>query len=353
MALRPRKLAKAIERTEQDIKDIDGLDDDPWSKANYIINFFGYQDRIIDNDLNREEREVFYSLEDAGLVKSGGKETTLFIGGNWSINYWTWNKEEINSLVGDGKKGENSEGSSDFVYNEWDEEHFTEVAENREPKSRSQVLEEFEGYIIEEDLELAEVEAYELDCIEDKDDLNPVALKAGNRRKKERKEKWSYHPDEDEKKEIRNYLVEEIKKRPKVTSHLFNKLMGIGFQTYFDSFNELREEAGLEGNTGSRRFEREEGKEKLMEYALGETLEGERVTQKKIREEFGLHVDSYGYEDMQELKYKALEITAFEMLRRDPGLSKNKLSQEVGYAKKTVREHIDFEHLKDLVSDEN
>ena len=48
--------------------------------ADYIMSFFGYTDSVIDNRLTSEDRDVFYMLEEEGLVKlEHGRITPLNI----------------------------------------------------------------------------------------------------------------------------------------------------------------------------------------------------------------------------------------------------------------------------------
>jgi len=63
--------------------------------AEHILNFFGYGDRIIDNILEQDDRNLFYLLEDLGLIYSEREETTLHDGREWRIHYWVMNTERI------------------------------------------------------------------------------------------------------------------------------------------------------------------------------------------------------------------------------------------------------------------
>ncbi|MCX8173476.1 MAG: hypothetical protein N3F63_02540 [Thermoplasmata archaeon] len=67
--------------------------------AEYIMSFFGFEDRIIDNMLNNEDRDMFYFLEDNGILRSGFEDTTVEKGKPWRIHYWILNKEEIFRIV--------------------------------------------------------------------------------------------------------------------------------------------------------------------------------------------------------------------------------------------------------------
>ncbi len=67
--------------------------------AQHVLNFFGYSDFIIDNILEQEDRDAFYMLEDAGLLKNEREETTLYDGREWRIHYWLLNRKRINELA--------------------------------------------------------------------------------------------------------------------------------------------------------------------------------------------------------------------------------------------------------------
>ena len=70
-------------------------DDESNYLAEHILNFFGYSDRIIDNVLHPEDRDTFYTLEDAGLMETEREETTLYDGREWRIHYWLLRVSEI------------------------------------------------------------------------------------------------------------------------------------------------------------------------------------------------------------------------------------------------------------------
>lgn len=63
--------------------------------AQYILDFFGYSNRIIDNRLTAKDRDIFYIFEDAGFLKVDNEETTLRKGKPWRIHYWILPKDEI------------------------------------------------------------------------------------------------------------------------------------------------------------------------------------------------------------------------------------------------------------------
>ncbi len=90
--------------------------------AEHVLNFFGYNDRIIDNMLEPEDRDTFYILEDLGLLKTEREETTLWDGREWRIHYWLLNKERIVELATQGKKVEEKEETIEDIYKELPED---------------------------------------------------------------------------------------------------------------------------------------------------------------------------------------------------------------------------------------
>lgn len=69
--------------------------------ASNILNFFGFNERIIDNILEPDDRDVFYMLEDCGLLETERDETTLYDGREWRIHYWSFRKDRILNLAGE------------------------------------------------------------------------------------------------------------------------------------------------------------------------------------------------------------------------------------------------------------
>lgn len=67
--------------------------------ADYLMNFFGFEDFIIDNVLDAEDRDVFYTLEEEGLLRTESEEIYLLKGKMWRIHYWILKKREILSLA--------------------------------------------------------------------------------------------------------------------------------------------------------------------------------------------------------------------------------------------------------------
>ena len=75
--------------------------DDAQNMAYHILIIFGFGDRIVDNILEPEDRDLFYMLEDFGLLVTEREETTLYDGREWRIHYWLLKKNAINTMACD------------------------------------------------------------------------------------------------------------------------------------------------------------------------------------------------------------------------------------------------------------
>lgn len=74
--------------------------------AGFVLDLFGYEDRVIDNVLDLEDRQLFYILEEEGMLTSGREETTLYNGREWLTHYWQLNRSAILRYAKNGgKKG--------------------------------------------------------------------------------------------------------------------------------------------------------------------------------------------------------------------------------------------------------
>lgn len=72
--------------------------EEAFEAAEHLINFFGYNDRVIDNMLEPEDRDAFYTMEDIGVLQTEREETTLYDGREWRIHYWILNVSRIIEL---------------------------------------------------------------------------------------------------------------------------------------------------------------------------------------------------------------------------------------------------------------
>lgn len=72
--------------------------------ANFVMDLFGFEDRIIDNILEPEDRQLFYILEEEGMLITEREETTIYDGRSWRTHYWFLNKETILKYKEEGKR---------------------------------------------------------------------------------------------------------------------------------------------------------------------------------------------------------------------------------------------------------
>lgn len=106
-------LAKAIRRSVGH----DGMrPEDARTIAAHVLNFFGFNERIIDNVLEPDDRDTFYMLEDTGILETERDETTLYDGREWRIHYWMFRKDRIFDLAREETQAMAEAGEADVVY---------------------------------------------------------------------------------------------------------------------------------------------------------------------------------------------------------------------------------------------
>ncbi len=123
-----RQVELALKRT---VGKKDDLSDEEVKKlAEYIMSFFGYTDEVIDNRLTSEDRDVFYMLEEQGLVTTTHEEVLLKKGKLWRIHYWILKKDQIARLAAmDSEAKEDVESTRD-VYEELSDEQWARHRDN-------------------------------------------------------------------------------------------------------------------------------------------------------------------------------------------------------------------------------
>jgi len=67
--------------------------------ADYLMSFFGFNTEVIDNRLDVDDRDVFYMLEEEGLLGTRQEEVFLKKGKLWRIHYWVLRTEQIKALA--------------------------------------------------------------------------------------------------------------------------------------------------------------------------------------------------------------------------------------------------------------
>jgi hypothetical protein len=71
------------------------------------MDIFGFDDRVIDNVLDPEDRQLFYILEEEGMLTTEREETTLYDGREWRTHYWKLRKNTIHRFADEAsRKGE-------------------------------------------------------------------------------------------------------------------------------------------------------------------------------------------------------------------------------------------------------
>jgi len=64
-----------------------------------IMDLFGFADQVVDNRLTPEDRDIFYMLEEAGLVTTIEDDVQVQKGKTWRIYYWVLKKDQISRLA--------------------------------------------------------------------------------------------------------------------------------------------------------------------------------------------------------------------------------------------------------------
>lgn len=67
--------------------------------ADYLMSFFGFETEAIDNNLDVDDRDVFYMLEEEGLLTTRQEEVLIKKGKMWRIHYWILRVDRIKELA--------------------------------------------------------------------------------------------------------------------------------------------------------------------------------------------------------------------------------------------------------------
>ena len=92
--------------------------------ADYLMSFFGYTDEVIDNRLTAEDRDVFYMLEEEGLLTTTQEEVLLKKGKLWRIHYWILKKDQIIRLAKMDEEGIERKDEAAQVYDQISDEEW-------------------------------------------------------------------------------------------------------------------------------------------------------------------------------------------------------------------------------------
>jgi len=100
--------------------------------AEHVLNFFGFEDRIIDNMLEPADRQLFYILEEEGILTTEREIYMLPDGRDWRTHYWKMKKDIIMKYYSEhamrdtikirDNLEENKKESPEDIYRELDDE---------------------------------------------------------------------------------------------------------------------------------------------------------------------------------------------------------------------------------------
>src|SRR5207245_8736116 len=74
-------------------------EDDLRALADYLMSFFGFETEAIDNNLDVADRDVFYMLEEEGLLTTRQEEVMIKKGKLWRNHYWILRVERIQAVA--------------------------------------------------------------------------------------------------------------------------------------------------------------------------------------------------------------------------------------------------------------
>ncbi|MCL5680236.1 MAG: hypothetical protein M1465_02765 [Candidatus Marsarchaeota archaeon] len=86
--------------------------------SEYLLSFFGYNDEVIDNTLFRYDRDVFYSMEEIGIVDTRNYIERLENGKEWRLNTWILRRDNIEKLVAAHEEHKRQQKDPEDFYNE-------------------------------------------------------------------------------------------------------------------------------------------------------------------------------------------------------------------------------------------
>src|SRR3972149_4811126 len=69
-------------------------------RAALRASFFGHESEVIDNRLEVDDRDVFYMLEEEGLLGTRQEEIHIRRGKLWRIHYWILRVDRVKAIAG-------------------------------------------------------------------------------------------------------------------------------------------------------------------------------------------------------------------------------------------------------------
>jgi len=64
-----------------------------------VMNYFGFENFIVDNALDQPDRQLFYRLHDAALLRTSWETILLLSGKHWRIFYWELNESDLERVL--------------------------------------------------------------------------------------------------------------------------------------------------------------------------------------------------------------------------------------------------------------
>lgn len=80
-----------------------------------VLNYFGYDDEVIDNALDQDDRRLFYFLQDVSILRTAWEEAILASGRTWRIFYWYLNLDTIEESANEVDAPEQEPGLYDAL----------------------------------------------------------------------------------------------------------------------------------------------------------------------------------------------------------------------------------------------
>ncbi len=119
-------------------------DEDVKRMAEYVMSFFGYTDEVTDNQLTPQDRDVFYMLEEEGLLTTTQEEVLLRKGKLWRTHFWILKKDQILRLATSDEDGKAKDEAKEDVYDQLSDEEWARhrpsmsgSAEDKPPKDET------------------------------------------------------------------------------------------------------------------------------------------------------------------------------------------------------------------------
>ncbi len=86
--------------------------------AEYLLEFFGFNEVISDAVLTASDRDIFYMLEDEGILSTDMDEVPVKHGKRWQIHYWRLRVETILEYAKLEEEEKKEEGTTNIYDNE-------------------------------------------------------------------------------------------------------------------------------------------------------------------------------------------------------------------------------------------